>query len=159
MDTGSSAFILICSAMVCLMTPALAFFYGGLGRRKNVINTMMMSVLPLAIASLLWIVAGYSLSFGGHGNIFGNFSHLFLNGVSETASSRSLTIPDMLFAAFQMMFSIICVAILTGSVVGRMRFTPLAIFVVFWLLLVYYPFAHMVWDLSLIHISEPTRPY
>ncbi len=150
MDTGSSAFILICSAMVCLMTPALAFFYGGLGRRKNVINTMMMSVLPLAIASLLWIVAGYSLSFGGHGNIFGNFSHLFLNGVSETASSRGLTIPDMLFAAFQMMFSIICVAILTGSVVGRMRFTPLAIFVVFWLILVYYPFAHMVWDEGLL---------
>lgn len=77
MDTGSGAFILICSAMVCLMTPALAFFYGGLGRRKNVINTMMMSVLPLAIASLLWIVAGYSLSFGGHGNFFGNFSHFF----------------------------------------------------------------------------------
>ena len=145
MDTGSSAFILICSAMVCLMTPALAFFYGGLGRRKNVINTMMMSVLPLAIASLLWVVAGYSLSFGGHGYFFGNISHLFLHGVSETASSRGLAIPDLLFAAFQMMFSIICVAILTGSVVGRMRFTPLAIFVVFWLLLVYYPFAHMVW--------------
>ena len=145
MDTGSSAFILICSAMVCLMTPALAFFYGGLGRRKNVINTMMMSVLPLAIASLLWVVAGYSLSFGGHGYFFGNISHLFLHGVSETASSRGLAIPDLLFVAFQMMFSIICVAILTGSVVGRMRFTPLAIFVVFWLLLVYYPFAHMVW--------------
>lgn len=145
MDTGSSAFILICSAMVCLMTPALAFFYGGLGRRKNVINTMMMSVLPLAIASLLWVVAGYSLSFGGHGYFFGNISHLFLHGVSETASSRGLAIPDLLFADFQMMFSIICVAILTGSVVGRMRFTPLAIFVVFWLLLVYYPFAHMVW--------------
>lgn len=145
MDTGSSAFILICSAMVCLMTPALAFFYGGLGRRKNVINTMMMSVLPLAIASLLWVVAGYSLSFGGHGYFFGNISHLFLHGVSETASSRGLAISDLLFSAFQMMFSIICVAILTGSVVGRMRFTPLAIFVVFWLLLVYYPFAHMVW--------------
>ena len=145
MDTGSSASILICSAMVCLMTPALAFFYGGLGRRKNVINTMMMSVLPLAIASLLWVVAGYSLSFGGHGYFFGNISHLFLHGVSETASSRGLAIPDLLFSAFQMMFSIICVAILTGSVVGRMRFTPLAIFVVFWLLLVYYPFAHMVW--------------
>ena len=71
MDTGSTAFILICSAMVCLMTPALAFFYGGLGRRKNVINTMMMSVLPLAIASLLWVVAGYSLSFGGQGYFFG----------------------------------------------------------------------------------------
>ena len=145
MDTGSSAFILICSAMVCLMTPALAFFYGGLGRRKNVINTMMMSVLPLAIASLLWVVAGYSLSFGGHGYFFGNISHLFLHGVSETTSSRGLAITDLLFSAFQMMFSIICVAILTGSVVGRMRFTPLAIFVVFWLLLVYYPFAHMVW--------------
>ena len=80
MDTGSTAFILICSAMVCLMTPALAFFYGGLGRRKNVINTMMMSVLPLAIASLLWVVAGYSLSFGGQGYFFGNISHLFLHG-------------------------------------------------------------------------------
>ena len=144
MDTGSSAFILICSAMVCLMTPALAFFYGGLGRRKNVINTMMMSVLPLAIASLLWIVAGYSLSFGGHGNFFGNFSHLFLNGVSETISSRGLAIPDLLFAAFQMMFSIICVAILTGSVVERMRFTPLTIFVVFWLFLFYYPSSHTI---------------
>ena len=115
MDTGSTAFILICSAMVCLMTPALAFFYGGLGRRKNVINTMMMSVLPLAIASLLWVVAGYSLSFGGQGYFFGNISHLFLHGVSETTSSRGLAI------------------------------TPLAIFIVFWLLLVYYPFAHMVW--------------
>ena len=145
MDTGSTAFILICSAMVCLMTPALAFFYGGLGRRKNVINTMMMSVLPLAIASLLWVVAGYSLSFGGQGYFFGNISHLFLHGVSETTSSRGLAITDLLFSAFQMMFSIISVAILTGSVVGRMRFTPLAIFIVFWLLLVYYPFAHMVW--------------
>ena len=150
MDTGSSAFILICSAMVCLMTPALAFFYGGLGRRKNVINTMMMAVLPLALASLLWIIVGYSLSFGGDGNIFGNFDHLFLNGVSEASSSRGLVIPDLLFAAFQMMFSIICVGILTGSVVGRMRFTPLAIFVVVWLLLVYYPFAHMVWDEGLL---------
>ena len=115
MDTGSTAFILICSAMVCLMTPALAFFYGGLGRRKNVINTMMMSVLPLAIASLLWVVAGYSLSFGGQGYFFGNISHLFLHGVSETTSSRGLAITDLLFSAFQMMFSIICVAILTGS--------------------------------------------
>lgn len=150
MDTGSIAFILICSAMVCLMTPALAFFYGGLGRRKNVINTMMMSVLPLAIASLMWVIVGYSLSFGGEGSIFGNFDHLFLSGVAEGASSRGLVIPDLLFAAFQMMFSIICVGILTGSVVGRMRFKPLVIFVVFWLLLVYYPFAHMVWDEGLL---------
>ena len=142
MDTGSSAFILICSAMVCLMTPALAFFYGGLGRRKNVINTMMMSVLPLAIASLLWIVAGYSLSFGGHGNFFG--SHLFKWCVKPSIHS------DMLFAAFQMMFSIICVAILTGSVVGPDALYAFSHFVIFWLLLVYYPFAHMVWDEGLL---------
>ncbi|MGT2906621.1 ammonium transporter [Streptococcus dentiloxodontae] len=150
MDTGSIAFILICSAMVFIMTPALAFFYGGLGRRKNVINTMMMCVVPVAIATLLWVVCGYSLSFGGNGTIIGNFSHIFLNGVSEAASTRELVIPDMLFSGFQLMFSIICVGILTGAVAGRMRFTPLLIFVVFWLLLVYYPFAHMVWDEGLL---------
>ena len=130
----------------------MAFFYGGLGRRKNVINTMMMSVLPLAIASLLWIVAGYSLSFGGHGNIFGNFSHLFLNGVSETASSRGLTIPDMLFAAFSDdVFRLSVWRFLTGFSSRKDALLHLlAIFVVFWLLLVYYPFAHMVWDEGLL---------
>ncbi|MBM7636183.1 ammonium transporter [Streptococcus saliviloxodontae] len=150
MDTGSIAFIVICSALVFLMTPGLAFFYGGLGRRKNVINTMMMTVAPLALASILWFVAGYSLSFGGEGSIFGNFSHLFLGGISETASTRGLAIPDLLFAAFQMMFSIITIGILTGSVAGRMRFLPLMIFIIAWLFLVYYPFAHMVWDEGLL---------
>lgn len=150
MDSGSIAFIIICSALVFLMTPGLAFFYGGLGRRKNVINTMMMAVVPLALASLLWVVVGYSLSFSGVGKVFGDFSHVFLNGVKEGASSRGLTIPDTLFSGFQMMFSIITVAILTGAVAGRMRFTPLVIFIIFWLLLVYYPFAHMVWDDGLL---------
>lgn len=103
MDTGSIAFIVICTAMVCLMTPALAFFYGGLGRRKNVINTMMISIIPMAIASLLWIVIGYSLSFGGNGNLFGNFSHVFLQNVSSLTSSRHLMIPDLLFSAFQIL--------------------------------------------------------
>ena len=81
MDSGSIAFIIICSALVFLMTPGLAFFYGGLGRRKNVINTMMMAVVPLALASILWVVVGYSLSFSGVGKVFGDFSHVFLNGV------------------------------------------------------------------------------
>lgn len=150
MDSGSIAFMLICSALVFFMTPGLAFFYGGLGRRKNVINNMMMCIAPIAIASVMWIVLGYSLSFGGDGDIIGNFSHLFFNGVSETASSRGLDIPDALFAAFQMMFPIITVAILTGAAAGRMRFTPLLIFIVAWLLVVYFPFAHMVWDEGLL---------
>ncbi|MGV3127391.1 ammonium transporter [Streptococcus orisratti] len=150
MDSGSIAFMLICSALVFFMTPGLAFFYGGLGRRKNVINNMMMCIAPIAIASVMWIVLGYSLSFGGDGDIIGNFSHLFFNGVSEKASSRGLDIPDALFAAFQMMFPIITVAILTGAAAGRMRFTPLLIFIAAWLLVVYFPFAHMVWDEGLL---------
>lgn len=150
MDTGSIAFIIICSAMVFVMTPGLAFFYGGLERRKNVINTMMMAIIPLAIASLMWLMIGYSLSFGGGGILFGNLDHLFLHGISEMSSTRGLSIPDGLFAGFQMMFSIITIGILTGAVAGRMRFTPLVIFIVFWLLLVYYPFAHMVWDEGLL---------
>ena len=150
MDAGSIAFMIICASLVFLMTPGLAFFYGGLGRRKNVINTMMMCVIPIAVASVMWMICGYSLSFGGDGSLIGNFSHLFFNGVSETASTRGLEIPDALFAAFQMMFPIITVAILTGAAAGRMRFTPLIIFIIFWLLLVYFPFAHMVWDEGLL---------
>ena len=150
MDSGSIGFIIVCSALVFLMTPGLAFFYGGLGRRKNVINTMMMSIAPLAVASLLWLLVGYSLAFSGDGKLIGDFSHVFFNGVKEISSTRGLQIPDALFSGFQMMFSIITVGILTGSVAGRMRFTPLVIFIVFWLLLVYYPFAHMVWDEGLL---------
>ena len=146
MDTGSIAFMIISAGLVFFMTPGLALFYGGLGRRKNVINTMMMSVVPIAIVSILWLVCGYSLSFGGSGSLIGDFSHLFFKGVSETATTRDLKIPDALFAAYQMMFPIITVAIITGAAEGRMRFTPVIIFTVLWLFLVYFPFAHMVWD-------------
>lgn len=149
-EGSSIAFIVICTGLVFLMTPALAFFYGGLERRKNVISTMMMSVVSLAIATMMWFAVGYSLSFSGDGNIIGDLGHAFFQGVSDSESTRGLTIPDSLFAVFQMMFSIITVGILTGSVVGRMRFKPLLIFIVGWLLLVYYPFAHMVWDERLL---------
>lgn len=150
MDSGSIAFIMICSALVMLMSFGLAFFYGGLGRRKNVINTMMMAVIPLGMTSLFWVLAGYSLAFGGKGSLIGNFSYLFLSGVSESHSSRGLAVPDMLFAAFQMMFPAVTAAILTGAVAGRMRFKALLIFLVAWMFLVYYPFAHMVWDDGLL---------
>ena len=149
-EGSSIAFIVICTGLVFLMTPALAFFYGGLERRKNVISTMMMSVVSLALATVMWFAVGYSLSFSGDGNLIGDLGHAFFQGVSDSESTRWLTIPDSLFAVFQMMFSIITVGILTGSVVGRMRFKPLLIFIVGWLLLVYYPFAHMVWDEGLL---------
>ncbi|HFU3862201.1 TPA: ammonium transporter [Streptococcus suis] len=150
MEGSSIAFIVICTGLVFLMTPALAFFYGGLERRKNVISTMMMSVVSLALATVMWFAVGYSLSFSGDGNLIGDLGHAFFQGVSDSESTRGLTIPDSLFAVFQMMFSIITVGILTGSVAGRMRFKPLLIFIVGWLLLVYYPFAHMVWDGGLL---------
>lgn len=149
-EGSSIAFIVICTGLVFLMTPALAFFYGGLERRKNVISTMMMSVVSLALASVMWFAVGYSLSFSGDGNLIGDLGHAFFQGVSDSESTRGLTIPDSLFAVFQMMFSIITVGILTGSVAGRMRFKPLLIFIIGWLLLVYYPFAHMVWDEGLL---------
>ena len=149
-EGSSIAFIVICTGLVFLMTPALAFFYGGLERRKNVISTMMMSVVSLALATVMWFAVGYSLSFSGDGNLIGDLGHAFFQGVSDSESTRGLTIPDSLFAVFQMMFSIITVGILTGSVVGRMRFKPLLIFIVGWLLLVYYPFAHMVWNEGLL---------
>lgn len=149
-EGSSIAFIVICTGLVFLMTPALAFFYGGLERRKNVISTMMMSVVSLALATVMWFAVGYSLSFSGDGNLIGDLGHAFFQGISDSESTRGLTIPDSLFAVFQMMFSIITVGILTGSVAGRMRFKPLLIFIVGWLLLVYYPFAHMVWDEGLL---------
>ena len=159
MDTGSTAFILICAALVFLMTPALAFFYGGLGRRKNVLNTMMMSLAPMALASILWVIIGFSFSFSGSNSWVGNFNHLFMNGVDMAKNSLfpANHIPDGLFSGFQMMFSIITVALITGSVVGRMRFTPILIFMTAWLILVYYPLAHMVWGggfLAQIHAID-----
>ena len=114
------AFILICSGLVFLMTPALAFFYGGLERRKNILNTMMMVICTMGLASLIWIVIGYSLSFSGDGDFIGNLDKVLFNGVSMTKGDG---IPEGLFAFFQMMFALITTAILTGSVAGRMRFS------------------------------------
>lgn len=142
MDTGNIAFIIICSGMVFLMTPALAFFYGGLERRKNILNTMMMVICTLGLASVLWIIVGYSLSFSGDGAFIGNLDKLFFHGVSLTEGE---SIPEGLFAAFQMMFALITTAIITGSVVGRMRFSAIFLFIGLWLVVVYFPMAHMVW--------------
>lgn len=147
METGNVAFILICSGLVFLMTPALAFFYGGLERRKNILNTMMMVICTLGLASILWIAIGYSLSFSGDHLLVGNLDKVFFNHVSMTKGDG---IPEGLFAAFQMMFALIATAIITGSVVGRMKFSAIFLFIAAWIILVYAPLAHMVWGKGLL---------
>ena len=147
MLAGNIAFMIICSAMVFFMTPGLAFFYGGMVRRKNVVNTILSSFFICGLASAMWIAFGYSISFsgdvGGLG-IIGNLKNFCLEGVS-LQSPDGESIPDALFCVFQMMFAIITPALITGSVAGRMRFKALFAFIALWLLVVYFPMAHMVW--------------
>ena len=146
MNTGNTAFMMICTALVFFMTPGLAFFYGGLVRRKNVCNTMMACVAIMGLSVLLWTMFGYSLSFGGnHTGIIGDFRWAFLNDVGWESGPYADTIPHLVFAAFQMMFAMITPALITGAVVGRMRFKALFAFIALWSFLVYYPMAHMVW--------------
>lgn len=146
MNTGNTAFMMICTALVFFMTPGLAFFYGGLVRRKNVCNTMMACVAIMGLSVLLWTMFGYSLSFGGNNaGIIGDFRWAFLNDVGWEAGPYADTIPHLVFAAFQMMFAMITPALITGAVVGRMRFKALFAFIALWSFLVYYPMAHMVW--------------
>lgn len=146
MNTGNTAFMMICTALVFFMTPGLAFFYGGLVRRKNVCNTMMACVAIMGLSVLIWTMFGYSLSFGGnHAGIIGDFRWAFLNDVGWEAGPYADTIPHLVFAAFQMMFAMITPALITGAVVGRMRFKALFAFIALWSFLVYYPMAHMVW--------------
>ena len=146
MNSGDTGFMLICTAFVFLMTPGLAFFYGGLVRRKNVVNTMMACVSIMGLSVVMWCLFGYSLSFGeNHFGIIGDFSYLGLNGVGMDVGPYSDRIPHLVFAAFQMMFAMITPALITGAVVGRMRFKALFPFIAIWSLIVYYPMAHMVW--------------
>lgn len=146
MNTGDTAFMMICTAFVFFMTPGLAFFYGGLVRRKNVVNTMMACVAIMGLSVVMWTLFGYSLSFGGnHGEIIGDFRWFGLNGVGMEPGPYADTIPHLVFCAFQMMFAMITPALITGSLVGRMRFKALFLFVALWSVVVYYPLAHMVW--------------
>lgn len=144
---GNSAFIMMCAALVFLMTPGLAVFYSGMERRKNALNTLMSCFFICGVASVLWVVLGYSLSFGAdHGGVIGDLSKIFFNGVgAEPNEVYSKTIPEALFAFFQMMFAIITPALICGALAGRMKFSALFIFVIAWSIIVYYPMAHMVW--------------
>lgn len=146
LNSGDTGFMLIATAFVFFMTPGLAFFYGGLVRRKNVLNTMISSFFIMGLASLMWVLVGYSLSFSGNcGGVIGNLKSFCMNNVGWEPGAYADGIPALLFAAFQMMFAIITPALITGSVAGRMKFKALFAFIALWLLVVYFPMAHMVW--------------
>ena len=143
LSAGDTAFILISAAMVLLMTPGLAFFYGGMVRAKSVLNMMMMSFIALATVPVVWVLWGYSMTFGGEGAFIGGFDVLGLSGI--TPESMSGTIPEFAFSAFQMMFAIITVALISGAIADRTKFGTWALFTVIWVTLVYFPVAHNVW--------------
>lgn len=152
-DSGSTAFMLLCTMLVLLMTPGLAFFYGGLSRRKNVVNTMLMSFAAIGVVGLTWVIAGWSFAYGGDGSLswFGGFDQLGLSGLvkdmmTEAAQTPEGTLyPSIIDVTFQMAFAMITAAIITGSAAGRVRFGAIVAFLVVWVLVVYAPLAHMVW--------------
>lgn len=142
-DSGDTAWMLMSAALVLLMTPGLAFFYGGLTRARSVLNTMMMSLVCVGLIGVLWMLAGYSFAFGPGGAWFGDLSFLGLNGLQGQLTG---TVPTYIFAAFQAMFAIIAVALISGAVVERMRFGAFVLFGGLWSLLIYSPLAHWVWS-------------
>ena len=152
-DTGSTGFMIVCTMLVLLMTPGLAFFYGGLSRRKNVINTMALVFVVIGIVGITWTICGWSFAYGGDGSVpfFGGFDQLGLAGLvgnitGETPAALSHdAYPAMIDVVFQMAFCMITTAIITGAVAGRMKFGAVCAFLVAWTVLVYPPLAHMVW--------------
>ncbi|MYV17430.1 ammonium transporter [Furfurilactobacillus milii] len=146
MNAANSAFMVLSTILVLFMTPGLAFFYGGLVSKRNVVSTMLSVFVICGIAILLFIAVGYELAFNGDiGGVIGKVDHFFLGGVSLTKLTAT-KIPESLYFLFEMMFAIITPALFVGAVVGRIRFNFLLVFIVFWSLLIYYPMVHMVWS-------------
>jgi Amt family ammonium transporter len=163
MDSGDNAWILASSALVLLMTPGLAFFYSGLAGRTNALATIMHSFIVIALISVVWVLWGYTIAFGPDvGSIIGGFDFLGLRGVGMEPGPYSDTLPHETFMAFQMMFAIITPALITGAMVGRIKFKSFLIFIVLWSTIVYSPLAHWVWgggwlgDLSVLGIKGLT---
>jgi ammonium transporter, Amt family len=145
-NTGDTAWLLVSTAMVMLMTPGLALFYGGMVQRKNVLTTFMHSFFALALVSIQWAVIGYSLAFGtSHGGFVGGLDYLFMNGVGLEPKDATATVPHILFMMYQGMFAIITPALISGAFAERMKFSVYCIFTVAWATLVYDPIAHWVW--------------
>jgi ammonium transporter, Amt family len=146
MDSGSTTWMLVSIAFVLLMTPGLAFFYGGLVRQRQTVNTIKMSFVALGIIAIEWAVLGYSMAFAPGSAVLGGLEFLGLSGVTAEVDARYAEgIPHLAFMAFQMMFAIITPALISGAVVGRMRFKAYALFILLWGIVVYNPVAHWVW--------------
>ena len=173
-DPAATAFMIICAALVLLMTPGLALFYGGMTRAKSVLNMMMMSFGAMGVAGVVYVLWGYSMSFGGAdvAGIFANpFDKFGLRGVASTVEGVTTTVgadgmpvidvfgagvwlPEVLFAGFQLTFAIITVALISGAIADRVKFSTWMVFVAIWLTLVYFPIAHMVWGGGLLSGAE-----
>ena len=152
-DTGTIGFMLLATSLVMLMTPGLAFFYGGLAGKRNILGIMIQSFVSMGITTVLWYICGYSLCFSGDtlGGLIGNLDKAFMHGVGlNTPFPGNTKMPEFVFIAYQMMFAIITPALITGAFVNRVTFKSYLIFLVLWQLLVYYPFAHMVWGGGLL---------
>jgi Amt family ammonium transporter len=146
-SAGDNAWMLVCAALVLMMTgPGLALFYGGLVRKKNVLGTMMQSFVLMAVVSILWVLYGYSLAFAPGNSFVGGFSYLFLRNVGGLPNAiYAGTIPQQTFMLFQLMFAIITPALITGAFAERMKFSAMVLFSALWVTVVYFPLAHMVW--------------
>jgi len=146
LDTGNTGFMILCSSLVMLMTPGLAFFYGGLVSRRNVLAIMMQSFVSMGWTTVIWFVVGYSLCFSGDvGGVIGNLDMAFLRGVTLATPSPTPGIPLLVHIAYQMMFAIITPALITGAFANRVSFKAYMAFLTLWLLFVYFPFVHMIW--------------
>ena len=144
-DTGDTAWMLISTALVLLMTPGLAFFYAGMVRSKNAVSTLYQSIIALSVVGVLWIIIGYSLAFSAGSDFIGDAAYLMLNGVGQEPSSPTATIPHILFVAYQMMFAIITPALMTGAFAERVSFKAWIKILILWSIAVYAPVAHWVW--------------
>ncbi|HLL33837.1 MAG TPA: ammonium transporter [Streptomyces sp.] len=146
-SAANTGFMLICSALVMLMTPALAFFYGGMVRVKSTLNMLMMSFISLGIVTILWVLYGFSMAFGNDsGGIFAwNSDYVGFTGIDKDATWDGYTIPVLVFAVFQLMFAIITPALISGALADRVKFTAWALFIALWATVVYFPVAHWVW--------------
>ena len=152
LDTGNTGFMLLCSSLVMLMTPGLAFFYGGLVGRKNVLAIMMQSFVSMGWTTVIWFAVGYSLCFSGDNyGVIGNLDKALLNGITLTSPAPlNPSIPEIVFVAYQMMFAIITPALITGAFANRVTFKAYMLFLTAWLFLVYFPFVHIVWGGGLL---------
>ncbi len=151
-DPGITGFMLLATSLVMLMTPGLAFFYGGLAGKRNILGIMIQSFVSMGLTTVLWFFVGYSLCFsGGDGSVIGNLDKIMMNGVTlNSAYSGNPKLPEFVFMAYQMMFAIITPALITGAFMNRVTFKAYLIFLIMWQLFVYYPFVHMVWGGGLL---------